>query len=201
MTKVTEVKVTPVVALKSACIEFTKAQASVDKASKKADTMTDSILVVAVAAGSLTVWDTLRDELDKHARTLTKSQKVSMGYVVSETKDSGGNITLQTGPGQYLAVIFSTVRQTYKRSLPFGVKNIKTGEFEAYTHHALKVNKSADQTKKLKKAKGRAGDMRDLAAIQKLERARVKNMNDEDLHNLIVRRQLEVNKLPTSKAA
>lgn len=194
--KVVEVVEEVTVALKDGCTSWFKAQGIATRAQDKADGITDAILIPAIACGDLATWDAQVVELGRIARTATKAQRKAMGYIQEDKEDAGGNKTVMTVPCKYLAIIFSTIRQTYKRDLPFVDKKGKRVSF-----NALKTQKAKDIAKEAGKAGGRKGDTVKLAKLQKEQRARCKNYSDEDLHNYVNRFEIDVHALPTSKVA
>ena len=180
--------------LTTGCQAWFKSQSTAERAQATADAQTDKILIPAIECGSLDSWDAHVKAVFTVARSATKSQRKAMGFEQETRKDKGGNNFLYTFPCKYLAVIFSTIRQTYARSLEF---KDKSGTILSF--HQLKLNKAADIGKVNKKAKGRKGDLVKLVELQKTQRARAKNYNDVDLHNFIERLSLEVADMPTTK--
>lgn len=182
-------------ALVQGCKDFTKAQASVESAVDRRDTMTGKILEPAATVGSLEVWDAYRAELDRTARAAFKTTGVAMGYVQEEREDKGGNKTLHTIPSQQLANVFSGIRQTYAKGLKFNDAKGNPLSFDR-----LKKNLKLERDKDNKKAKGRKADILRLNDVLKTIRTKAKNYGDEDLHNFVNRMAAEAKAMPTSKA-
>jgi hypothetical protein len=195
MTDSVEINPSIIEGLTSGCKAYNKAKQATDKATATLDTMTDKILVPAIQCGSLASWDAHRAELDRSARAASKSVQRDMGYITEERTDKAGNVTLHVVPEQTMANIFTIVRQSYVRSLPFTDSKGNQLSFDK-----LKSNKADAVRKEAEKAKGRKGDQFALAETLKTIKARAKNLSDEELHNLVNRMKAEAKTLPTSKA-
>lgn len=194
MSKDIKVNAKIVASLVAGCTDWFKSQSTADSAQSKADSQTDKILLPAIECGSLAAWDANVADLYRTARVADKATRTAMGFEQETRQDKGGNNYLFTAPCQYLAVIFSTIRQTYARSLKFNdSKGVR------FSFHQLKLNKAKSIATANGKAKGRKGDLVKLVELQKTQRARAKNYSDVDLHNFVTRLATEVGKMPTSK--
>ena len=192
----TEISKNVIEALQTGCIAFTTAMRSVDSAQAKADSKTDAIILVAIDCVTLKAWDNAIEAVTKIARVSKKAERTKLGFEQEKREDKGGNKYLFTFPNKYLAVVFSTIRQSLKRSLP-----LKSTAGVPLTFNQIKLNKASDIEKANKGATGRTKDKRDLLSLQKEQRARAKNYTDVDFHNFVNRLRAEVEKMPTSKAA
>jgi hypothetical protein len=198
MSKTIKVETAVAIALVAACKGYTTVQNRADTAQDKADSKLDPILLIGLEAGTLANWDALKAECDRLARVARKPAALAMGYTREEVERDGNKI-LVTKPGDYLGLIFSTIRQTHKRGLQFSEKDGR-GEVVRFSIKKLRTNIKADTEKSNKKATGRRADMNSLGAALTLIRARAKNYSDTDLHNFASRMATEASKMPTTKS-
>ena len=169
----TEVKLNPdtTAELQAAIRQVIQADNRREKAADNVLAKTESIVLVAIAIGTLADWDAYRAEIDRLCR-LSKKTARALGYIQKEVSIKG-SATLRVVPRQTLANIFSVIRQSLKYSVP-----LKDGRGAPRTFNAIKSEKDKAATKARKAT--RTDRQKDVQAIADMFQSCLTNLKNVD---------------------